>query len=976
MKLWAILLLLAPIGGHSETIPQPFISLEPKWTVNFEGESVTLTCNVVPFYSPWKTTWYHEQFYKTVKKIRGRILQVKESGDYRCQVTGSALSSSVHLDFSKASLILQAPPAVFEGDLVILRCKSRAEAAATAKAINKNRKHLEFLGESSEFRIRNAGLKDNGDYHCTELRKECCNASSNTVKIQVQELFPRPVLTASSRRPVEGNPLTLTCETQLPPQKSSVQLQFRFFKEKQTLGSGWQRSTELQIPAVWEEDSGSYSCEAMGSSIEKSSPTFSVQVQRAAVKVQVHTVPASESVLEGQELVFICSVEGIRGPITVSWYKISNRKKTKIQASPAAEFKILEVKSSDAGMYTCEANNSHYHYEANRPVTITVKVPVSQPELTLRTRRDLVAEGDTVTLYCKVWKGSFPIVYQFYREDVFLKKITLSWKVSFVSISLTAEHSGNYYCTADNGLGPQRSEAVSLTVTVPISQPVLTISTARAQIVEGDSVTLRCATRRGSPPILYRFYHKDVPLRMKSITSEGLASFNFFATAEHSGNYHCSASNSLGTQYSEPVSLSITVPVSRPVLTLRAPRMQAVVGDVLELHCDASRGSPPILYEFYHEDVLLGSHSAPTGGGASFNLSLSAEHSGNYSCKANNDVATEHSDTMSFTVTVPVSRPVLILRILGAQAVVGDVMELHCETLTGSPPILYQFYHENVTLGSSSTLYGGEASLNLSLTSEHSGNYSCEARNMLGAQHSNTVTLSVTVPVSRPVLTLRVFGAQAVVGDIVELHCEALIGSPPILYRFYHENVILGNLSAPSGGRGASFNFSLTSEHSGNYSCEADNQVETKCSEVVTLSISGLTENRSSPVATAVTGALFMVGLAAGALLLYCWLSKKAEGEPSSNSSRSPSDSDPQEPTYHNVPAWIELQPVYSNVNPRGRDVVYSEVKRIRGEAKLTAPPAPTLLRNKDCSVVYSQVKVASTPASRAQLLTASAPHR
>lgn len=97
---------------------------------------------------------------------------------------------------------------------------------------------------------------------------------------------------------------------------------------------------------------------------------------------------------------------------------------------------------------------------------------------------------------------------------------------------------------------------------------------------------------------------------------------------------------------------------------------------------------------------------------------------------------------------------------------------------------------------------------------------------------------SSSVPVSRPVLTLRVFGAQAVVGDIVQLYCEALIGSPPILYRFYHENVILGNHSAPSGG-GTSFNFSLTSEHSGNYSCEADNHVETKCSEVVTLFVSG-----------------------------------------------------------------------------------------------------------------------------------------
>ena len=73
---------------------------------------------------------------------------------------------------------------------------------------------------------------------------------------------------------------------------------------------------------------------------------------------------------------------------------------------------------------------------------------------------------------------------------------------------------------------------------------------------------------------------------------------------------------------------------------------------------------------------------------------------------------------------------------------------------------------------------------------------------------------------------------------MVELRCEAQRGSPPILYRFYHEDVPLGNSSAPSGG-GASFNLSLTAEHSGNYSCEADNGLGARRSEVVPLSLSG-----------------------------------------------------------------------------------------------------------------------------------------
>lgn len=36
---------------------------------------------------------------------------------------------------------------------------------------------------------------------------------------------------------------------------------------------------------------------------------------------------------------------------------------------------------------------------------------------------------------------------------------------------------------------------------------------------------------------------------------------------------------------------------------------------------------------------------------------------------------------------------------------------------------------------------------------------------------------------------------------------------------------------------------------------------------------------------------------------------------------RNQSASDPQEPTYHNVPSWIELQPVYSNGEDRGPSI-------------------------------------------------------
>ena len=105
----------------------------------------------------------------------------------------------------------------------------------------------------------------------------------------------------------------------------------------------------------------------------------------------------------------------------------------------------------------------------------------------------------------------------------------------------------------------------------------------------------------------------------------------------------------------------------------------------------------------------------------------------------------------------PASRPVFILRVPGAQAMAGDVVELRCEAHRGSPPIMYRFYRENITLQNSLAPFGGGASFNLSLTMEHSGNYSCEADNGLGAQHSEAVTLSISgglmVPGYRSIMT-------------------------------------------------------------------------------------------------------------------------------------------------------------------------------------------------------------------------------
>lgn len=112
---------------------------------------------------------------------------------------------------------------------------------------------------------------------------------------------------------------------------------------------------------------------------------------------------------------------------------------------------------------------------------LTVSFPQSQPVLTLSPPGTWTFVGDEVSFDCEAQRGSLPIWYHFFHEGVLLMKIEATlWRTMSYRFSLTEEHSGNYSCTADNGLGLQSSETLRLSVTsklwIPVSDPSLTLS--------------------------------------------------------------------------------------------------------------------------------------------------------------------------------------------------------------------------------------------------------------------------------------------------------------------------------------------------------------------------------------------------------------------------------------------------------------------------------------------------------------------
>ncbi|XP_008053196.1 Fc receptor-like protein 4 [Carlito syrichta] len=347
---------------RKETAHKPVMSLHPPWTTVFQGETVTLTCNGFHLYAPEKTKWYLRK--EKLRETPENTLEVRESGEYRCQAQDSPLSNPVRLLFSSESLILQAPYSVFEGDTLVLRCQKRGKDKLTAVKYTWNGKIISTSNKSWDLLIPQTSSNKSGSYQCIGYGENHDAFRSAYKKIKIQELFPHPELKATASQPTEGTSVNLSCETQLPPERSDTQLHFIFFRDDRVILSDWSRSSELHIPTLWRENSGSYWCsvETENHSVYKHSLPLQIHVQGIPVSgVLLESQPSGGLAVEGEMLVLVCSTVEGTGDTTYSWHREDTKESLgeKTQRSQRAELEIPDIRESHVGGYYCTADNGY-----------------------------------------------------------------------------------------------------------------------------------------------------------------------------------------------------------------------------------------------------------------------------------------------------------------------------------------------------------------------------------------------------------------------------------------------------------------------------------------------------------------------------------------------------------------------------------------------------------------------------------------
>ncbi|OCT66581.1 hypothetical protein XELAEV_18042833mg [Xenopus laevis] len=161
---------------------------------------------------------------------------------------------------------------IFYGESVTLTCNLDLNPEGE-KRYSWYRDNEQINQYEQHFRIKFASWADRGNYQCQAGASE----KSDAVRLDVShELFTIPHIKVNPGDILEGDHMTITCDTKLSPRRATTELQFVFYRNGHNV-QGFSSSNQYGVPSAQLEHSGNYTCEVQtptGSVRKRSSVSY------------------------------------------------------------------------------------------------------------------------------------------------------------------------------------------------------------------------------------------------------------------------------------------------------------------------------------------------------------------------------------------------------------------------------------------------------------------------------------------------------------------------------------------------------------------------------------------------------------------------------------------------------------------------------------------------------------------------------
>ncbi|XP_069806183.1 Fc receptor-like protein 4 isoform X2 [Dendropsophus ebraccatus] len=529
---------------------------------------------------------------------------------------------------------------------------------------------------------------------------------------------PSVTLTPNWEHVLYGDSVTLTCDLGSAAPENQT---YYWYKGDEPMGTRRnQRNITIQS-ASW-LDEGSYQCHSGTSDI---SHPLRLRVSQADVILQ-----RPPSIHVGQSLTLRChSLPGYK-VISTTFYKDDKEIQTPTRDS---ELHIKRVDGDVTAKYRCgkviqrdDGSTHTFSYESYIHVTRAAVRPV----VTFTPNWRNLLSGDAVTIMCDVASDDQETqIYYWYKDD---KPAPIQQR-SFTVKSASWSDAGDYMCYT-------RASEISYPAKLTVNHAFLILQRPQ-DIVEGDSLTLRCHSRSEYRVIKTTFYRDDCEI--KSSVSDSLLHINNVDGAV-TGKYKCTKGlqdyDGTFQTLSDESFVSVSELISYP--KIKGSSDSIVEDDELTLTCtrrlNPLRDHTELRYSFFRN----GREVKNLGSSDTYKVrSVQLEDSGNYTCEVVTPTLRKRSEVSYVHVQELFSYPeikVPPLRILGGGLTLTCATRLN--PLRLRTELLFTFYRngrkvQEVRLTNTYRIQAARL--------EDSGNYSCEVRSGSTRKRSNILYVHI-----------------------------------------------------------------------------------------------------------------------------------------------------------------------------------------------------------------------------------------
>ncbi|XP_066979098.1 LOW QUALITY PROTEIN: cell adhesion molecule Dscam2-like [Macrobrachium rosenbergii] len=607
-------------------------------------------------------------------------------------------------------------------------------------------------------------------------------------------------------------------------------------------------SDVLVIESAQTSDSRSYTC-AANNSVGADQVTVDVVVEP---RLTVSVTPAKVKIDLGGTATFSCRVSDPAAAVTWFYNGSPINGNGRIVAA-GGQLIISSVTRDDPGMYQCQASRSTRAAQQASQLILADSKPVLQYRFIEQT----IQPGPSVSLRCSAVANPMPTITwtldglpipQSDRVVVGVQEGSRGEAVGHVNISHTrVEDGGRYQCTASNVAGTVYHRASLNIYGLPVGRPLATVTAVSGQMLE-----LRCPVT-GYP--LHTFtWNKDgegiVESLGRRIDTDGTLILERVSRPSDAGVYTCTASTKQGRAATGSAQVSVLVPPRIESFSFTEDLSEGMRTQVM---CGVSQGDPPINIEW-----LKDGHPFPKDGPPNIQVmsldgfssvlaisSLTAGHSGRYTCQVRNSAAIERY-TATLTVNVP---PTWVLEPRDSHVIRGQSLVVDCAARGYPEPSL--IWKKKVGSGSDAfrsvelVRPRAEQLSNGSLyiagaEPEHAGTYVCHSSNSVN-QISSTINISVN---SAPYFLGGTSSEEIRAGEMAVLECRVK-GDAPLTLNWafrgaplHHTSRYIENEKVDPEGIlvGKIEILSASQADAGDYTCTAQNDFG-RNSRIITLSV-------------------------------------------------------------------------------------------------------------------------------------------